>query len=1770
MKPYFAMPEDGWYNIAIAGEFPHATGYVQVLDSEAFKAIVQDVHEQMGKPNWPGILIDFDHGSLDTAKPSTAAGWLTDIEERPDGLWARIRWSDCGQKSLEGGEFRFVSPVWMLADCEELGEKRVRPKKIASCAITNAPNIRGMVPLTNRTEEKGVSLSPTGRALPIQERVQVPRAALALMNTFVSDAQRKRWWAEHNEAYGGNGKKSPYQNAAKAGREAASKKGATTSDIIGAQKEARKQTKINHIISREKGYPEVKAKREDRQRELNIVKPDKTIKRVKKATSGDISWEKKRTGFKKYGRDLKSSKGLKTEGDHGKADIDWRRGEREDHAKERMNDKRTLQSAIDRLNSNKDKRDSYRQGVTERHAKLENRARLAAFLANTKWDEMTDTQRRWWWAQMNGGGGGTATNPYTGEAPTVAESPWANDGTPVNPYAQLYGTEMSPAESAFWREVYGNANDPNWKPSADTERFGRTSSEDGLFSEEGWAAHQQLAADLNQRLYTDFNNIASTEALESSIDMLPSALDGFAGGFLRGMGNVGSAAVDYALGLGRMGLNMAINSSMLGKAISMLPGVKNSIDSFYYNAGETIKDTTGISYLQQQGDVSDLADAISGLSAMTGFIALDMAGGMGLDKLSKLGTYSQKLQKGGTIMQEVLKGLDKYGVKNIEKAATLRAAVDKFLGMHNDEMAKLGQIMERADATMLEKAIEASKQAMTRLATGFADDEARLQESLAKFKGKIRGEELTEAIGKLKAAKEAAATERDVSTFGKKITDKLNAMSIQARANVVERGGESAARFGAEMEKSASHTTFDGIMRKVQDVSARMTEARVNGTSIKVNGAEVVKEGQLTPKGKAMVDAIEEWTQRNLHNFETSQPIKRVEMSADNLIKQSMSEALKQTTKATPEGRFNAQMNLERAMSKMDDAIKKGGTYVDEISGKTLVKDGKATKTGESLYGRAEKWMDKYAVENAPKTTQTDWGITDISDNVLDSYRNGHKGNLGSGWTPEQGKSAAASAGTKLDDAARVADKGKIAAAGEQAPHATTGTPSVSAGSAKGEPQSYAQAYDKARGEVIKAYNIKPQGKDGRFTAEQWDWIDEKASKVVQERYPALHEQETVARQAAASQTFPPPNPTGPAPESVDTLEGAVKKIDEAVASKTNLRATVGPGEERLLVREGNITDEGHRIVEEAWRQEHGMATPTPQPTKVTPKPTPISETPMSKHLERAEETLAKARQDILRQMQKEGRTLDTAAMEELETRAKHLAEARRPGSVEEVRYAWEGANYEPKKQGAGSSELAEAIKTKWLPVVGAGTSGALIAGLGYLGAGRSEEGHGDYHVTTSTGKPQAAIVEGNTNEKIPLSERYINLGTPENPVWYDKKTGERTDFNPNVHPDKEPHEPDLPNNPAAAERAAAKTEAAQIMAERAAEQPPAPEPPPRPQRQIVEPTAEEIETAKKQAGQSHLTTANNLQAAIDRLGTERAGIEAKNYEVPVPEYRPTEYQNIQKVRAAAAAKKGATSTSIIAAVNKAQKQNADVSKLKADLKRARAGARTDKQREKAEQEILREYNREYFDAVELNETNAKLSAKRLQKIIDQLPRLEEARDKALERKSNAEERAVERVKREKQREADREYRDQLSQWRDSERARREQERNQRHETKDLARSIRQETKNVETKEKKAWRAAMSGDKTEFLRWMPDGDWDSAQKSVKSARRIATVSAGGWQANPALNIRKKASLAERGEKWQIEKIMVPSILYSQPVPRIEGMMVNRRPVLDAAIAALAV
>lgn len=152
----FELPEDDWYQLAPLGEFPHnGAGITQLIDTDACTRMVNAFENSRSQSeNFPGLLIDFDHFSLDAEKHSEAAGWITDLKFRDSGnsagLYANIRWSDIGETAVKGGRYRFLSPVWAKADCEDMGNNRLRPVRLLNAAVTNDPNLKGILPLSNR------------------------------------------------------------------------------------------------------------------------------------------------------------------------------------------------------------------------------------------------------------------------------------------------------------------------------------------------------------------------------------------------------------------------------------------------------------------------------------------------------------------------------------------------------------------------------------------------------------------------------------------------------------------------------------------------------------------------------------------------------------------------------------------------------------------------------------------------------------------------------------------------------------------------------------------------------------------------------------------------------------------------------------------------------------------------------------------------------------------------------------------------------------------------------------------------------------------------------------------------------------------------------------------------------------------------------------------------------------------------------------------------------------------------------------------------------------------------------------------------------------------------------------------------------------------------------------------------------------------------------------------------------------------------------------
>lgn len=172
------LPADGWYEIEVPGEHVNAAaGVVQALDGPAYDSIVNRFSQEKAQPNFAGLLIDRDHFSTDTEKPSDALGWAMDLRNRDGHLEAQVDWTATGKPLVEGKVFKFFSTVYNPEDLQRIGERKVknralplvRPLRLDRLALTNDPNNKGGKPISNRqpaaTAERSEASEPTMKSV---------------------------------------------------------------------------------------------------------------------------------------------------------------------------------------------------------------------------------------------------------------------------------------------------------------------------------------------------------------------------------------------------------------------------------------------------------------------------------------------------------------------------------------------------------------------------------------------------------------------------------------------------------------------------------------------------------------------------------------------------------------------------------------------------------------------------------------------------------------------------------------------------------------------------------------------------------------------------------------------------------------------------------------------------------------------------------------------------------------------------------------------------------------------------------------------------------------------------------------------------------------------------------------------------------------------------------------------------------------------------------------------------------------------------------------------------------------------------------------------------------------------------------------------------------------------------------------------------------------------------------------------------------------------
>ena len=98
------MSSEYWAVLAPFGELPHkSAGVIQVIGWPEMKDVIDAFQAQVdADPNFPGVLLDYDHASEGSDKGTAAAGWIEALTAETDGLRGLISWTKDGAESVAG------------------------------------------------------------------------------------------------------------------------------------------------------------------------------------------------------------------------------------------------------------------------------------------------------------------------------------------------------------------------------------------------------------------------------------------------------------------------------------------------------------------------------------------------------------------------------------------------------------------------------------------------------------------------------------------------------------------------------------------------------------------------------------------------------------------------------------------------------------------------------------------------------------------------------------------------------------------------------------------------------------------------------------------------------------------------------------------------------------------------------------------------------------------------------------------------------------------------------------------------------------------------------------------------------------------------------------------------------------------------------------------------------------------------------------------------------------------------------------------------------------------------------------------------------------------------------------------------------------------------------------------------------------------------------------------------------------------------------------
>jgi len=133
------------------------------------------------------LMVDWDHNAADvgyvwsSVNQAPAAGWIKELRKKGKrGIEGRVEWTEAGRASVEGKDYRYISPWFQTtsAEYDEDGNVVALPKirNILNAALVNMPALR-MSALTRRQTQPTAATAGATMNAAILARLGLPETA---------------------------------------------------------------------------------------------------------------------------------------------------------------------------------------------------------------------------------------------------------------------------------------------------------------------------------------------------------------------------------------------------------------------------------------------------------------------------------------------------------------------------------------------------------------------------------------------------------------------------------------------------------------------------------------------------------------------------------------------------------------------------------------------------------------------------------------------------------------------------------------------------------------------------------------------------------------------------------------------------------------------------------------------------------------------------------------------------------------------------------------------------------------------------------------------------------------------------------------------------------------------------------------------------------------------------------------------------------------------------------------------------------------------------------------------------------------------------------------------------------------------------------------------------------------------------------------------------------------------------------------------------------